>query len=293
MKRGEGAHATVELRDAVKPLFDRIPRLEKVHWGFSLAADAVEIGRGAPICVENCGLCCETTPIVYGIEAEYLASWLLSKPDLFKDIMNRCRDWLTSRNRPWTYKARISENELNTTLANEYRDVLNERCPFLADDKRCMVHFARPMACRAYGTTHMPNDWCKRPIGVGEQKNGDKVVSRVWFDPDHPMVPIKKLTDKVLEPPLDSRYKRQGFLPTLLFERFYASELAGMLDDGKVPAAKVVQRTGGPAMLLWQDQLDKEWSNRAADASIDTQVPLEEDRKGRIKMKTITAKGKR
>jgi hypothetical protein len=74
----------------------------------------------------------------------------------------------------------------------------------------------------------------------------------------------------------ESRYLRQGFFVTMLYERFRADKLAILLDNGKVPLVKLSVGWGSGMMLLWQRQLDRMWSADAADSSIAEQPMLKE-----------------
>ena len=164
-----GDRSSNPVRSEVEALVDYWTELEGIHQGFKIAQEQVVTTIGRPICVEKCGRCCQqASPIAYGIEAEYAVSVMLGKPGVLAEIMPRIRDWLTAPTNRTYGKAVTAGNQ--DKLVGEFRQAVNGRCCFLADDMSCMIHYARPMVCRAYGVTHMPNDWCPRGIGVGEDQ---------------------------------------------------------------------------------------------------------------------------
>ena len=281
--RDRSKHGPVNfvLAPHIIPLLGYWAKLDRIYAGFKRAAEEVERARAAPVCVDGCGKCCESTvPLSTGAEAEYAASMLVGTPNL-KKVLDRARDWLTSKP-PWTellkptYGNTVTQESFQRKLAGEIDMVLtHESCPFLDDDKSCLVWQGRPAVCRAYGVTHVPNQWCERPIGAGETE--DSRVSwdaSVPTDPDRPS--IKQQYNKLRQSIGEPRYGREGFFPTMIFERYRAAELAGFVDDGKIPTARMTVGWGGHKMILWQEDVDAAWSNAAADESISQQVPLKE-----------------
>lgn len=252
--------------------------LERIHRGYDEAAARIEGATGGPLCVPGCDAnCCEHNSVLaYGIEAELAASHLLGQPAKLRAVLDACHAWLTKPGR-YTYGGKITP-ALWDDLRPEFLAILRERCPLLTEDKRCALHAARPLVCRAYGVTRVPARECPRPWAPGENHD-----NRLYWDGTSAEIPLYKwvrdLRRKITEP----RYSRQGFFATMLYERFRASELAGLLDDGKVPLLKLAVGWGDGYqfqneghMLLWQEQLEREWRADAADKSIAEVVPLEE-----------------
>lgn len=246
------------------------PKLELIHKAFEIAADKIRESTGVPLCVDNCGLCCTSASVFgSGVEAEYIASYLLGSPKKINPIMDRIRAWLTSTRQSWTYGALKPEN-FTAEVSHEVEVAAGERCPFLEDDLRCGIYEARPLPCRAYGVTHLPNHWCKRPRGLGESDD-----SYAIFDADKP-IPIREMVDDLRSSTVEPKYSREGFVATMVFERFRARELAGLVDDGKVPLAKLAFGWGGQKAMLWQDTLNQQWDYDQTDHSIDDAIPLVE-----------------
>ncbi len=252
--------------------------LDRLYLGFAEAARRVEAATGQPICVPGCGLCCQHNTVhVYGVEAEYSASFLLGQPDRLKAALDACREWLTKPG-DYTYGRGISMGLWDDLVKRgELMRALTEDCPFQVEATReCLIHSSRPAVCRAYGVTRLPGRDCPRPVGMNETAD-----SRCWWDAHHRSLPLYDMMGQIVASIKEPRYSRQGFLPMMLFERFRAKELAGLLDDGKVPLVKVAVGQGAGYSLLWQDEMEAQWSAIAADLSIGQEVPLAE-REGRL-----------
>ena len=246
-------------------------KLEAIYAGFSEAARRVEAATGQPICVAGCGVCCTHNVVhAYGVEAEYLASTLLGTPDKLNPILDRCRDWLTAPGK-WTYGKKLNPilwDRLNKN--GELEAAFHEMCPFHDEDtKTCLVHTGRPAVCRAYGVTRVPGQECKRPIGIIETAD-----SRAWWDGKDPSLPLETMFKDFIKSIEEPRYAREGFLAMMLYERFRANDLAGLLDDGKVPLVKMVVGVGSGYNLLWQDQMEAQWLAINAYQSIASTVKL-------------------
>lgn len=271
-RSSKGRRVEFTLRPENLRLVGHMEKLEVIHKGFSEAAQRVESVTGVPLCVENCGLCCSTASvIVNGVEAEYVATWLLGHSEHLGKVLDACRDWLT-RPGDYTYGEKITPELFKDHIDAEFSRIgQSEQCPFLQSDMRCLIHDARPLVCRAYSVTHAPNPWCRRPWGAGEEDG-----TRVYWDGHAKEIPLYDWWETLKSEMQDTRFLRQGFLYTMLFERFRAKELADLLYDGKIPLAKVVVGFGAGPMLLWQEQLDEAWGYGPAEASIGVQVPLKQ-----------------
>lgn len=257
--------------------------LEALHQGYSAAQRILERNIGRPVCVEHCGACCQhATPLAYGFEAEYAVTHLMAHPRL-GEILTRIRDWLTAPGKwvPTSAMRGTKEIDLQPDLAV----ALNGRCPFLADDMRCMVHAGRPLVCRSYGVTHMPNRWCPRGVGLGEV--GD---TRTFIDPDDQRLPLRPFFNELKASVLERRFSRWAFFPTMIYERLRADDLAGLVDDSKVPLVKLYQNWGRSPMMLWQEDVEAAWQAEGADLSIAEQPPLVSDGKGGFRLRYYAEK---
>lgn len=267
---------TIPAKVTIKPkpehwrLFGYESRLTKIHRGYDEAARKIEGAIGTSLCVSKCGRCCEcNSPLAFGIESEVAAMLLLGNPKLINPVLDRCREWLTAPGK-YTYGRKLTP-ELWDSLQPEFESTAKERCPMLTEDKGCLIHVARPLVCRAYGVTRIAGAECPRPLGIGEGVN-----QRCTWDGHDPSIGLYEQVGKLMNSIPERRFNRSGFFMTMLFERFRAKELAGLLDDGKVPLVKMFASWGEHRLLLWQDQLDVQWRAEAADASIKEEVPLKD-----------------
>lgn len=269
MSNAPMCRVVVQPTEEVLKLVGYWERLEEVYKMVQFAQQQVEQAIGVPVCVESCrGLCCRMNSIAaYGVEAEHVASWLLTQGKLLPDILDRARGWLTAPGN-WTYGRKLNYG-IWKSLEMELREALMEPCCFLSDEGRCLIHEVRPLVCRTYGVLHMPGSNCPRPLGFGEDEN-----SRAWFDAKDPSLPIRLRWNSLRWSMKEPRFNRGGFLAMMLFERFHAKELAGLMDDGRIPLVKAHEGHGRGLALLWQDDLEREWRNVKADISIAGAVPL-------------------
>jgi len=206
--------------------------------------------------------------MAWGLEAEYARSVLLGSPELQKPVLDACREWLTKCGN-YTYGSGAN-SERWKSLQGEILLAKQEPCAFLGRDGRCIMHAARPIVCRAYGVTHVPSPLCKRPIGLGESG------SRIHWDANHPKIPLKAMWWNLLNQIDEPRFSRQGFFAMMVFEALATRELAGLMDDGKIPLVKLRVVWGGSESVLWQEEIDAMWRAEAADRSILDQPPIEE-----------------
>lgn len=265
--------AQAGLKPEIARLLVHWGQLDAIHAAYKVAQGRCEQLTGVPICKQGCGMCCQNAvPLALGAEAEYVSSWAVGEA-ILPAILDRCRDWLTRGT--YIKGNRVGKNA-GPKLAAELTEALSERCPFLLDNADCMIHWARPVVCRSYGVTHLPNYWCPRPNGIGESQD-----ARVTFDPMTPDNPIKPMWESFRAGITDARYKRVSFLPLMIFERFRATELAGLIDDGKVPVVKILVPTQGLDLCLWQEDYERAVSYQLAEESIRGEVPMAE-RDGRL-----------
>ncbi len=244
--------------------------MDRLYAGFRAAAAEIKTLTGIAPCVPGCGACCHVSVMAHGIEAEYARTILIGSPDLTYPALDAAREWLT-RPGDYTYGAAITEGNQDR-IAAELERVQRETCCFLDKDNSCILHEARPIACRAYGVTHLPNTWCKRPPGLGETEFA-RTINR--YDVT---IPIRQIRRELMASLDLVRFQRQGFFAAMLFEAMAAKEFAGLLDDGKIPLVKVVNIPPGEEdmMCVWQEQAEAVWRAEAADASIATQPHLED-----------------
>lgn len=279
MQRGTGVGFTLDPLHLHKLQLQG--QLERIHRGYDAAAEQVVASKG-PICIEGCGLCCQHNSVVaMGIEADYAVSYLLGKPSLIDPILDACEEWLT-RKGPYTYGKAITEANRDVVLNEYFLIGRGEQCPFLLADKRCQIHYARPLVCRAYGVTRIPGDEC--PVAPIPGRPTDE---RMSWDGHHPLQVVRRngLFEQVVLYDLVSNlrhdienetlYGVEGFFYNLLMMRLRPARLAALMDEGKVPLAKALVGMYGNHMLLWQEQIDEEWLALNADLAAQVAPPIQ------------------
>ena len=229
-------------------LISRLSALDLIQGLYQQALDELELRIGAPICVADCGKCCEhNTVMVWGIEVESIATHLLGLGQLLDVVMDRCEDWLMARNGR-TYSPQALRGNI-PKLLEEARAVYTSRCPLLEGTK-CLIHMARPLACRAYGVTSYPVG-CNRPLGLGETPDTRAVNTGMG-----PVI-TEAFNQVLRESAEDDFFTRVGFLPTLLMARLRADRYTSLVDSGRVNPIKLVKNyVHSPAILTQQQTVD-------------------------------------
>lgn len=252
----------VQVLSPMKGLLRPLTQIQLVYQAF----DAVEKGLartiGVPICISGCGKCCEvTTATASEVEVEYLASWLLGEPTELIKVLSLCAGWLLDGHpRLKTYKLSGSlTDEQWKALQPEVHELLfRSTCPFLTSDKRCGIHDARPLMCRAYGVSHMPGTICPRPLSKLESLDVRAHISVT----SQTGMRLRKMVSEVQKASVLIGQGGFGFISTTLFGKLRPAKLNEYVGSGLIASAKLVYMRSDPA-ILFQDQLDREWATQA------------------------------
>ncbi len=226
-------------------------KLEEIYFYYQRAQDKLERLIGVPICKEGCGWCCEHTCIsVLPIEAHYAVSVLIGQgqPTDISEVVQRCESWLLERNpRLNLYLGTIPPTLAQCQSLKEQANWLmnSTPCPLLKE-KRCLIHAARPLICRAYGVTRLPAQACPRRNGKGETMTQRACMN----DPA-----IKETVEELFA----TLPKQTAFLPTMIFSVLRPQTMAKHISDNKIASARLIQFAKDPN-LLWQEQLNAVWS---------------------------------
>lgn len=211
----------------------------------------LEQAIGNPICIENCGKCCEVnTPIAHIREVKYLISLLvLVTPGLREKLVERSLDWLIYRHSGITSYGKIrgqprkpGEKKL---LIDESQVLAAKQCPFLTGDKRCMIHRARPIVCRAYGITIMADQWCPRPLHWTETDTCRMIIAE---DTGLGQI-IKRLSSELCRSENGTIPNYVGFLPFLVARELAPDRLQSLIDENRIADAKLA--LGQPMLNLF------------------------------------------
>lgn len=226
--------------------------IHAIHLAYALAQQAVEARIGNPICIPNCGLCCQHNSIVaWGMESYFTAAWLWGQPKLIKPVLDRARDWLTEPGQ-WTYGRKISAGAFDKLARVEMTRAMNTRCCWLTEENGCLIHGGRPIVCRAYGVTRESPESCPRPLNPVKETGG----KRIYADARSADLPIYNFVMQLQTTYQKWEYARQGFLANLLYMHFRTQEYTGLIDDGKIPIVKAISGWGDDLTLLFQHQVE-------------------------------------
>ena len=240
--------------DTLKPL----TQLQLARQAFEVAERELISALGVPICIPNCGKCCENTAVcVWEVEAHYALSYLLGSGPNLETILSACEHWLLERN------PNLKTYGLNGVLSQEQWDklrpevnllLLHSQCPMLTIDKRCLVHDIRPLTCMAYGTSHLTDRACPRPLSSIES---DEVRGHV------PITGLsgqkmRRMVDKTLRSAAQVGWTGTRFLATAIFMLAKPAKFNEYVQDGKIASAKTIQMPLSPS-ILFQEDLEKVW----------------------------------
>lgn len=230
-------------------LLKRLNALEGIHRLYQKAEDELVSHIKAPICVERCGKCCkENTPMVWGIEIEAIASFLLGQGPLLDEVLDRCEGWLLDNEGPISSPRHLARNI--PLLLQRAHEAMVKQCPMLTQEMQCAIYTMRPLSCMAFGVTTYPEN-CPRPLGLGETSNLKAY--------NQGMIPVvkKALNDLLVSSAEDAFCVTVGFLPTLLMSRLRSSAFTNIVDSGKVDPVKLARnRIHSPSILSAEQQLD-------------------------------------
>lgn len=251
--------------DPTKGLLWSLQKLEATHRAWDLAEQVVTSNIGVPICMAKCGKCCDMTSVqAWEIEAYFLASWLLGQ-DTKDKILSDCEGWLLEKDsRRYPTMGSLGQTPLTreqmAQLLPELNALKNEvPCPFLTEDKRCGIHDARPLVCRAYGVTRMPGRICPRPLGAIESEDVKAHIS-VNSELGHK---LRVMVTESIKASEAMNWNVISFLPTAVMRLMRPEKFQGYVYDGKVATAKLLQfwcTSDDHPVVLFQDQLNTEWA---------------------------------
>ena len=235
--------------------------LEATYRAFDAATKELERTIGVPVCIPGCGKCCAVTvPAIWRVEAQFLASWLLGQEARLNQVLSICEGWLLGRHPFLTMgglQGNLSSEQWDRLRPEVDKLMMESPCPFLLEDKACMVHGGRALTCRAYGATRLPARFCPRPLSRMEN-----LEVRAHIGDDTPLGgKLRRMVEEVVRRGAGKTGVR--FLPTAVYELFRPSKLNGYANDGLIASAKLVTMQRNPA-ILFQRELNEVWRREAA-----------------------------
>jgi Fe-S-cluster containining protein len=229
-----------------------LKELKALYEDFETAANQLEQTIGASICMAGCGKCCEVAvPPAYRLEALFAVSVCTGNGTL-KTITDLCEGWLLERHSLAPTYEGPKYGTLSPKVRDEFYSLLTSKCPFLATDKKCMIHSCRPLVCRAYGVTHVPGptvDFCPRPLGKGE-------TSTTYAHMD--LIGVKDVFMKIAASGAKET-RVCGMLPSLIFKYVQPKKWESYIADNRIASAKLIGLPDTYVGMITQEQMDKEY----------------------------------
>lgn len=231
--------------------------LGEIYKVFGLMALDLSSDLMVPLCVENCGKCCDiTVPPAHRIEGIYAISVLLGEGTREK-ILSITEGWLLeTHSQSPTYEG-VYRGVLTEKLVDEYYAIASTRCPYMTADKKCMIYDGRGMVCRAFGVTNIPGpgpEFCPRPLGKGETAWSRGHIQNVPFNKQVMEYFSKLERDMVIS----------GLLPSIIYKYLEPEKYDGYAHDNKIATAKLLgfpfQYTG----LIFQEQREEQYKQTQA-----------------------------
>lgn len=230
--------------------------LEAIHKDLDYLEATLSFHLGGPICVPNCGRCCMQSFLVPEISAQYIASRIKSLPAQRQEvIVGRLERWLLYELPGVRFNFSDNgdgENE-QAVRQSEYTDTSRLWCPFLNEDKRCLIHPWRDVTCRAWGVTRPMSSICLRPVYEGETEearhyigSGNKLVEEVQFQ----TALLKGFLGDYLPTAL-----RKGWLPTIVYRLLRPKQWDTI--SAKVQETKIAKYDGSLNWLLTKEDVDQ------------------------------------
>lgn len=231
--------------------------LEKVQTTLREEQELLEKDIGVPICIENCGKCCECNSItVRAIEAAQIIAWLKKQPQSFQSkILDICHTWLIQDDPYVAIRMGIGTSALTAAGQDRLNSEINyityrTACPMLDENKRCLIHPVRPLQCRTFGVTRVvPPEVCPRPIGEGEYGRNRA------FRSNETVQTLRNALDILRNVCEDQGYSGSMYIAAAIYLEMKPRLFYELIYHNKIATTRTML-VGGHA-ILWQDQLDE------------------------------------
>jgi Fe-S-cluster containining protein len=229
-------------------MIDAFLELRDIHRMLGEAESQLVEYLGVPICLPNCGKCCQVNvPPCTTIEAINMVSVLTGTRKL-APMLSIAEGWLLERdNRAPTYEG-MPLGILKSVILEEYQTILRTQCPFLGPQKECLIWDVRPLTCRTWGVTRDNANACPRPLGKNESPTQMMVVDGT---------PIRQAID-AFKKRCEAKNKTwiiSGLVPTVLYRAARPDKFRRLVHDNKIASAKLIG-VEIETELMWQPQLD-------------------------------------
>jgi Fe-S-cluster containining protein len=239
---------------------DMIYAFQKLHdfqRGFDDAARKLEEIIGCSICVSGCAKCCQNTVTCMTIETMNAVSVILGDAR-YPKLISIAEGWLLEHHRVApTYEGMLIGKFTPPNIREEFIALSTLTCPFLLENKTCVIYDARPMVCQAFGVTRAGVNICTRPHGKGETMTQLMYMQGGALHDD-----IHNFKEKYKKTRPD--WVTFGFFPTLLYRCAKEKEFRRMVEDNRIATAKLIG-TQLDTTLMWQPQIEAMQAGASAD----------------------------
>ncbi len=222
--------------------------LRNIHRVFDEAAVVLEEDIGKPICLSGCGRCCERQVPHWTYLEAMLATSILTGTGKLTQALSVAEGWLLERHRQAMIYEGMPIGWASPRLRDEFNALsLSTPCPFLAEDKRCLIYEVRPLTCRANGVTRDNVDLCPRQPGRGETLTQRRYI---------PASVLRSMVDEWRKSCHDSNatWLTSGLVPTVLYRAAKELRFRELVRDNRIASAKLVGMEIDTA-LMWQPQV--------------------------------------
>jgi len=216
-------------------MLQQFMELRQIHRLFDDSEAHLAKRLGVPICMPNCGKCCQENCVtIYSIEASLIISYLMGDGKL--TVIGWCRDWLLEHHTAAPTYNGIPVGVVSKELKHEWDLLVKSGCPMLGENKQCFIHMMRPLICRSYGVTMTAGVGCPRPLGRGES-----VASKGYIGGKASALledELNKYFGKMRAEHPD--FAKMGFLPTMIFRQAREKEFRELIAENKIASAKLI-----------------------------------------------------
>ncbi len=231
---------------------------------FDAATGVLEESLGTSVCRRGCGLCCMVnTPMASIIEGINLVSISMMNEKKIKRLVETAEGWLLEPHGNTVFKGVPVGFQANEIM-EDWNRTAKRQCPFMEENKDCMIHKDRPLVCRAFSVFRDAADICPRPPGRGE------TLSR------HAIIDSNRVRPLVKEFYEDCKRRQpvwaiRSWIPTVIFRAASPKKFKEYIEENKIASAKLLGMDIDTS-LMWQPQLDDLRSGKTPDQVVTREV---------------------
>ena len=219
--------------------------IEQIHKDMDFLEVNLSYLLGGSLCVPNCGLCCQQSFLIPTVSAQYIVLGIKRQPEAKQQLMtDKLERWV--RYELPDVRMSFSSNGQNSEslMAHEYKIASSLWCPFLDEQKKCMIYPWRDINCRAWGISRPSGKICSRPHYESEENDAWSCISKDdgrLIEIRYQMAMLVGLL-KAHQPSL----LQMGWMPALIYKALEPEKWAEML-----PKMQQIKSTGFNTKHTW------------------------------------------